>query len=67
MRNRKSLQSTHFLSLYQWIVGKGTPVAWQCRLISWLITAERSLEESVPVMVGGTEKQEKKNCDLTAS
>ena len=64
-----SQEVTHFLSLYQWIVGKGTPMAWHCRVTSWLMTAERSLEESVPVMVGGTETQRRttgtKNLELT--
>lgn len=48
------LEGTYFLSLYHWIVGKGTPCTLHSRLISCFTMAETSWGEADPTMVGGT-------------
>lgn len=52
--NAPMLEGTYFLSLYHWIVGKGTPFTLHSRVISCLRIAETSWGELDPVMVGGT-------------
>lgn len=50
----KYRRGTHLPSLNQWIMGKGVPLTWHSRVVSWLRTTETSLGELVPIMVGGT-------------
>lgn len=47
-------EGTYFLSLYHWMVGKGTPSTLHSRLISCVTVVEMSWTELEPAMVGGT-------------
>lgn len=50
--------NTYFLSLYHWIVGKGTPCTLHSKMISSLRVAATSLTGSEPTIIGGTGTQE---------